>query len=109
MSGDHGVRSAGDLDAGSLSASGPGGDTSREGAPREGAPTVLERILHATREEVARRKRELPIDQLERDGEALAPRRSLHAALAGPGVGVIAEFKRRSPSAGRVARAARGR
>jgi indole-3-glycerol phosphate synthase len=105
VSGDHGVRSAGDPDAGSLSASGPGGGISREGALREGAlresaPTVLERILHATREEVARRKRELPIDQLERDGEALAPRRSLHAALAGPGVGVIAEFKRRSPSAG---------
>ncbi len=70
------------------------------GDPGAGVPTVLERILRSTREEVARRKRELPIDQLERDGEALAPRRSLHAVLTGPGVCVIAEFKRRSPSAG---------
>jgi indole-3-glycerol phosphate synthase len=62
--------------------------------------TVLERILHTTREEVARRKRELPIDQLEASGEAPAARRSLRAALAGPGIAVIAEFKRRSPSAG---------
>ncbi len=62
--------------------------------------TVLERILHTTREEVARRKRELPIDQLERGGEAPAARRSLRAALTEPGIAVIAEFKRRSPSAG---------
>ncbi len=62
--------------------------------------TVLERILRTTREEVARRERELPIDQLEGSGQALAPPRSLHAALSGPGVCVIAEFKRRSPSAG---------
>ena len=62
--------------------------------------TVLERILRATREEVARRKRELPIDQLEGGGEAPTARRSLHAALNGPGISVIAEFKRRSPSAG---------
>jgi indole-3-glycerol phosphate synthase len=62
--------------------------------------TVLERILRTTREEVARRKRELSIDQLEGGGEALGARRSLHAALAGPGISVIAEFKRRSPSAG---------
>ncbi len=62
--------------------------------------TVLERILRTTREEVARRKRELPIDQLEGGGEAPAVRRSLHAALTEPGISVIAEFKRRSPSAG---------
>ncbi len=62
--------------------------------------TVLERILLATREEVQRRKRELPIDQLEGGGETPTARRSLHAALAGPGIAVIAEFKRRSPSAG---------
>jgi indole-3-glycerol phosphate synthase len=62
--------------------------------------TVLERILRTTREEVARRKRELPTDQLEGGGEVPAARRSLHAALTGPGISVIAEFKRRSPSAG---------
>jgi indole-3-glycerol phosphate synthase len=62
--------------------------------------TVLERILRTTREEVARRKRELSIDQLERGGEAPAAYRSLQAALTEPGIAVIAEFKRRSPSAG---------
>jgi indole-3-glycerol phosphate synthase len=62
--------------------------------------TVLERILHTTREEVARRKRELPIDQLEGGRESPAARLSIRAALSEPGIAVIAEFKRRSPSAG---------
>jgi indole-3-glycerol phosphate synthase len=62
--------------------------------------TVLERILRATREEVQRRKRELPLDQLEGGDGTAIPRRSLRAALAGPGISVIAEFKRRSPSVG---------
>ncbi len=62
--------------------------------------TVLERILHATREEVQRRKRALPISRLEGGGDIATERRSLRAALTGPGVSVIAEFKRRSPSAG---------
>jgi indole-3-glycerol phosphate synthase len=61
--------------------------------------TVLERILLATREEVERRKHELPIERLDGGGAASA-RRSLHTALTRPGVSVIAEFKRRSPSAG---------
>ncbi len=63
-------------------------------------PTVLERILRTTREEVARRKRELPLDRLAGGGEAPAAHRSLRAALSEPGISVIAEFKRRSPSAG---------
>ncbi len=62
--------------------------------------TLLERILLATREEVARRKHELPVEQFEdRDG-APAAERPFHDALTGPGIAVIAEFKRRSPSAG---------
>lgn len=76
-------------------------------SPRTPAPTptVLERILESTREEVARRKETLPIEQLEiqvRDagrGGAAGERR-LRGALTRPGIGVIAEFKRRSPSAG---------
>jgi indole-3-glycerol phosphate synthase len=68
------------------------------------APTVLERILESTREEVKRRKRELPLKELEYrafaigGGEVSAGR--FGAALRKPGIGVIAEFKRRSPSAG---------
>jgi indole-3-glycerol phosphate synthase len=61
--------------------------------------TVLERILLATREEVERCKRELPIERLDGAGDA-STRRSLRRALTRPGVSVIAEFKRRSPSAG---------
>ena len=72
------------------------------------APTVLERILESTREELKRRKRELPLQELEHrafalggggGGAEVSPRR-FAAALSGPGIAVIAEFKRRSPSAG---------
>jgi indole-3-glycerol phosphate synthase len=63
------------------------------------AETVLGRILGETRAEVRRRRRELPLAQLERQAPASA-RRPFRAALESPGVGVIAEFKRRSPSAG---------
>jgi indole-3-glycerol phosphate synthase len=63
--------------------------------------TVLERILLSTREEVERRKLELPLEEI--PGEP--PRRDARArpfreAVCGPGISVIAEFKRRSPSAG---------
>jgi len=84
------------------------------GGPAVGAvarPTVLERILRSTREELERRKRELPQRELqaqaERRGEeerdTARPGLCEHGfreALRAPGIGVIAEFKRRSPSAG---------
>jgi len=63
--------------------------------------TVLERILAETREEVARRKRDMPLQPTVAEGsrnEAGAGR--FRDALSAQGVGVIAEFKRRSPSAG---------
>jgi indole-3-glycerol phosphate synthase len=63
------------------------------------ADTVLERILAETRVEVQRRRQEMPLARLAQDFVA-SPRRSLRAAVARPGIGVIAEFKRRSPSAG---------
>ena len=68
-------------------------------------PSVLERILLSTRQEIGRRERELPAGELEDrvlDGAGV-PRAGacrLRDALAAPGIGVIAEFKRRSPSAG---------
>ncbi|MCW3018891.1 MAG: trpC [Solirubrobacterales bacterium] len=63
--------------------------------------TVLDRILAETREELERRKRERPLD-----GDSLAParrnggERRFRDALGASDIGVIAEFKRRSPSAG---------
>jgi indole-3-glycerol phosphate synthase len=66
------------------------------------ATSVLERILVQTREEVERRRRELPLASLASvDGQQPdREHRRFRDALTGEGVGVIAEFKRRSPSAG---------
>jgi indole-3-glycerol phosphate synthase len=67
-----------------------------------GATTVLDRILAETRAEVERRKRELPLaSTAPADGSLTAgEQRRFRDALNGEGIGVIAEFKRRSPSAG---------
>jgi indole-3-glycerol phosphate synthase / phosphoribosylanthranilate isomerase len=64
-------------------------------------PGVLGRIVMRTRERVEERRRAFPLSRLQ--GSAPTPgggRRSFAAALARPGVNVIAEFKRRSPSRG---------
>jgi indole-3-glycerol phosphate synthase len=66
----------------------------------------LDPIVAATREELARRREAVPSAELERAvaarAEADEPLRSFHAALARPGLSVIAEHKRRSPSAGPI-------
>jgi indole-3-glycerol phosphate synthase len=64
--------------------------------------TVLDRILAETREEVERRKRSVPLEDLLADQSpgSIRRERRFRAALTSPGIGVIAEFKRRSPSAG---------
>jgi indole-3-glycerol phosphate synthase len=67
--------------------------------------TVLERIVQSTREEIERRKRELSQRELEAQPLRGLGERRLREALTAPGVGVIAEFKRRSPSAGTLRRA----
>jgi indole-3-glycerol phosphate synthase len=62
---------------------------------------VLERILADTRAALERRKRELPVTALEnRAASSVLARGAFREALVAPGIGVIAEFKRRSPSAG---------
>jgi indole-3-glycerol phosphate synthase len=64
--------------------------------------TVLDRILGETRAELRRRRRERPLESMLASAFP-APERSFRDALAAPGIGVIAEFKRRSPSAGAFA------
>jgi len=62
--------------------------------------SVLDRIVEATRDEVERRREIVPLSQLE---AALGDRpesRPFQEALTRPGISVIAEHKRRSPSAG---------
>ncbi len=82
--------------------------TPASGQAASSPPTVLERILSETRAELERRKQREPLDMLQErltdpGGRSSArPRGYFRQALARSGIGVIAEFKRRSPSAGRL-------
>jgi len=67
--------------------------------------SVLDRIVDDTRDEVKRRRREVPLSDL----EALIDRRAatddtrpFSETLTRPGISLIAEHKRRSPSAGAI-------
>lgn len=107
------------------------GGRASAGTGASAGATVLDRIVAETRQELVRRKRELPLERLmaeagpddgreRRDAGEMpdAPERRgagtdrsdagvagvaggrFHRALCRDGIGVIAEFKRRSPSAG---------
>jgi indole-3-glycerol phosphate synthase len=70
--------------------------------------TILQRILSTTRADLERRKRQLPPAELyaqtaTTDASIGSPRRSLRGALGSGSISVVAEFKRRSPSAGALA------
>jgi indole-3-glycerol phosphate synthase len=60
--------------------------------------TVLDRILASTREDVERRRAERPLALQ----ASLRPAHLFRDALAAPGLSIIAEHKRRSPSAGPI-------
>ena len=63
--------------------------------------SVLDRIVEATRQDVGRRQREVPREALERQVAARgSDGRPFSEAVTRPGLSVIAEYKRRSPSAG---------
>ncbi|HEX3908545.1 MAG TPA: indole-3-glycerol phosphate synthase TrpC [Mycobacteriales bacterium] len=65
--------------------------------------SVLDDILVGVREDLAEREQAVPLDAVKRTVTTLPPARDATAALSGPGVSVIAEVKRSSPSAGRLA------
>lgn len=62
--------------------------------------TYLDRILGGTRLRLSETKRRRSFGDLERDVRDAAPTRDFAAALREPGMSLIAEFKRKSPSKG---------
>ncbi len=63
---------------------------------------VLDRIVASTREDVRRRREDVPLSTLESELAGRGDDRPFQEALTLPGVSVIAEHKRRSPSAGTI-------
>ena len=61
---------------------------------------VLDRIVDATRQDLEHRRREIPQAELEQALAARTDDRPFSEALGRPGISLIAEHKRRSPSAG---------
>jgi indole-3-glycerol phosphate synthase len=64
---------------------------------------MIEQLIDGAREGVEARRRELPQADLESRLSARAEDRPFNEALVRPGLSLIAEFKRRSPSAGQLA------
>jgi indole-3-glycerol phosphate synthase len=65
--------------------------------------SVLDEILVGTREDLAARQLAVPLDEVKEQAAILAPALDGYAALRQPGVSVIAEVKRSSPSKGALA------
>lgn len=65
--------------------------------------SVLDDILAGVREDLAERQRVLPLEAVKEIAARQAPAHDVRGALARPGVAVIAEVKRSSPSAGQLA------
>jgi indole-3-glycerol phosphate synthase len=63
---------------------------------------TLEKIVDSTRREVEHRRSEVPLADLERQLVARSEDRPFSEALVHPGISLIAEHKRRSPSAGAI-------
>jgi len=67
----------------------------------------LEELVGVARESVGRRRHEVPLSELRRRVGTLHGSRPFNEALVRPGLSLIAEFKRRSPSAGGIREEAR--
>jgi indole-3-glycerol phosphate synthase len=68
-----------------------------------GGQNVLEEILAGVRDDVAARQQQVPLEQIRELAAAAPPARDAYLLLRKPGVGVIAEVKRASPSRGPLA------
>ena len=66
----------------------------------------LQELVAAAREDVERRRKAVPIAELHAQIGTAGGARPFNEALVRPGLSLIAEFKRRSPSAGEIAGAA---
>lgn len=65
-------------------------------------PGYLDRILDATYERLRAEARQRTFADLEREAGAVPPPRDLLGAVRAPGMSLIGEFKRRSPSKGQI-------
>ena len=68
-----------------------------------GGQSVLDEILAGVREDIAARQRQVSMDEIRELAAAAPPPRDGYTLLRKPGVGVIAEVKRASPSSGQLA------
>jgi indole-3-glycerol phosphate synthase len=74
------------------------------GKPAAGGPaSVLDEILAGVREDVELRQQRVSLERVKELAAAAPPPLDAYAALRRPGVGVIAEVKRSSPSKGQLA------
>jgi indole-3-glycerol phosphate synthase len=64
--------------------------------------SVLDRIVESTRQDVRQRRHDIPLADLERELAGRGHDRPFAEALGRPGISVIAEHKRRSPSVGAI-------